>query len=153
MEESVKEVVKKYEALVIVSCKNGGDAVSTIIEKLKKLIESNASLDSLDEWGKRKLAYDINKEKEAYYVLFTFTSKSDFPAEFIRICRITDGIVRAMVTTCFVKKDKKRRNAKVGKENKDQEGTLIESEGEVKDTEVKVESPENLNESEVGNEC
>lgn len=145
LEETVKELVKKYEALVIISCKNGGDAVSSIIEKLKKLIESNAMLESVDEWGKRKLAYDINKEKEAYYVLFTFESKSDFPAEFVRICRITDGAVRAMVTNCLVKKHKKGRNSKAEKGNDVSEGTPVDSVNKSDDEEVK--SDETLNES------
>lgn len=106
-EAASSELEKKYEALVIISCKDGGDGVSAIIEKLKKLIEGSAKLGSVDEWGRKKLAYPINKENEAYYVLFTFTSSSEFPAEFIRICRITDGVVRAMVTKLIVKKSRK----------------------------------------------
>ena len=54
-------------------------------------------LGSVDEWGKRKLAYLINKESEGYYVLFNFISESEFPAELDRIYKITDGILRSLI--------------------------------------------------------
>ena len=46
--------------------------VQKVVEKFKALIENNATLKNVDEWGKRKLAYLINKESEGYYVLFDF---------------------------------------------------------------------------------
>ena len=68
-----------------------------MINKFQKLIESKATLDNVDKWGKRRLAYMINKETEAYYVLFDFTSDSDFPAELDRIYKITDGVLRSLI--------------------------------------------------------
>ncbi len=86
-----------YETVVVFSLKNGEEAVSTLVQKIKELIEKNAVLDGVDEWGKRKLAYLINKEAEGYYVLFNFTSESEFPAELDRIYKITDGILRSLI--------------------------------------------------------
>jgi small subunit ribosomal protein S6 len=88
----------KYEVMVVFSIKNGEDSVKSLVEKFKKLIEKNGTLENVDEWGKRKLAYEINYESEAYYVLYTFESKPDFPAEFDRVVNITDGVLRSMVT-------------------------------------------------------
>ncbi len=85
-----------YEAVVIFSVKNGDD-VSALVEKFKALIEANGTLDSVDEWGKRKLAYPINYENEGYYVLYTFESEPEFPAEFERIINITDDAIRTMI--------------------------------------------------------
>lgn len=85
-----------YEAVVIFSVKNGDD-VSALVEKFKALIEANGTLDSVDEWGKRKLAYPINYENEGYYVLYTFESEPEFPAEFERIVNITDDAVRVLI--------------------------------------------------------
>ncbi|MBQ8827256.1 MAG: 30S ribosomal protein S6, partial [Oscillospiraceae bacterium] len=62
------------------------------------LIEANGTMESVNEWGKRKLAYEINYEAEGYYVLYTFTSKPDFPAELDRVFKITDGVMRSMTT-------------------------------------------------------
>ena len=49
-----------YEAMMVFSVKNGEEGVPALIEKFKALIEQNGTLDSIDEWGKRKLAYAIN---------------------------------------------------------------------------------------------
>lgn len=90
-------VKSAYETVVVFSLKNGEEAVSAMVQKIKELIENNAVLDSIDEWGKRRFAYMINKESEGYYVLFNFTSSPDFPAELDRIYKITDGIVRSLI--------------------------------------------------------
>lgn len=88
--------MSKYEAVVVFSVKNGDD-VSALVEKFKALIEKSGTLESVDEWGKRRLAYEINKETEAYYVLFDFKSEAEFPAEFDRVLMITDGVLRSMI--------------------------------------------------------
>ena len=54
-------------------------------------------ISEVDEWGKRKLAYLINKEAEGYYVLINFESNAEFPAELDRIYKITDGVLRSMI--------------------------------------------------------
>lgn len=91
------EVKNSYEAVIIISMKQGEEGIASIIEKFTGLVEKHATLDGVDEWGKRKLAYLINKEAEGYYVLFNFTSTSEFPAEFERVSLITDGILRSLV--------------------------------------------------------
>ncbi len=93
----MSNVKAAYETVVVFSLKNGEEAVSALVQKFKELIEKNAVLDGVDEWGKRKLAYLINKESEGYYVLFNFTSESEFPAELDRIYKITDGILRSLI--------------------------------------------------------
>ncbi|MCD7774669.1 MAG: 30S ribosomal protein S6 [Clostridiales bacterium] len=85
-----------YEAVLIFSVKDGDD-VSALVEKFKALIEANGTLTSVDEWGKRRLAYPINYETEGYYVLYNFEAEPDFPAEFERIANITDRTIRSMV--------------------------------------------------------
>ena len=60
-------------------------------------IEKHATLKNVDEWGKRKLAYLINKESEGYYVLFDFESTAEFPAELDRIYKITEGVMRSII--------------------------------------------------------
>jgi small subunit ribosomal protein S6 len=92
--EKMKEA---YESILIVSCKNGDEAIAEVVGKFKKMIETGATLDSVEEWGKRKLAYLINKESEGYYVLFNFTCDADFPAELDRVYNITDGVLRSLI--------------------------------------------------------
>ncbi len=94
----VKMALKaNYETVMVISMKQGEEGVQAIIEKIKALIEKHAVLQSVDEWGKRKLAYLINKESEGYYVLINFESEAEFPAELDRIYKITDGIMRSLI--------------------------------------------------------
>lgn len=88
---------EKYEAMVVFSVKNGEEQVQSLVTKFTDLIKANGELVNVDEWGKRKLAYPINYENDGYYVVYTFSSKTDFPAEFERIINITDGVLRSMV--------------------------------------------------------
>ena len=92
--EKMKEA---YESIIIVSCKNGEEAIAEVVGKYKKMIETGATLDSVEEWGKRKLAYMINKESEGYDVLFNFTCDAEFPAELDRVYNITDGVLRSLI--------------------------------------------------------
>ena len=86
-----------YEAMVVLSTKQGEDAIKALIEKFTAVIQENATLESVDEWGKRVLAYEINDETEGYYVLFNFNSVPSFPMELERRLNITDGILRSLV--------------------------------------------------------
>ena len=86
-----------YETVMVISMKQGEEGIQALIEKFKALIEKNATLQSVDEWGRRKLAYLINKESEGYYVLMNFEAEAEFPAELDRIYKITDGIMRSLI--------------------------------------------------------
>ncbi len=88
---------EKYEAVIVFSLKNGEDAVKTLVTKFSDRIKEHAELIDIDEWGKRKLAYDINYESDGYYVVYHFDSKPEFPDEFERVLNITDGILRYLV--------------------------------------------------------
>ena len=86
-----------YETMLVFSVANGEEGAQELLAKFKDLIEKNGELESIDEWGKRRLAYPINYETEGYYVLYTFESEPEFPAEFERIINITDDAVRTMI--------------------------------------------------------
>ena len=65
----MEKIQNSYETVLVISLKLGDEGVAAMVQKFKDLIEANATLESVDEWGKRRLAYLINKEAEAYYVL------------------------------------------------------------------------------------
>ena len=87
-----------YECLYIVNSALGEEAITAITDKFTALIEANATIDSINVWGNRRLAYPINDLNDGYYVLVKFESAPDFPAELDRIFNITDGIFRALIT-------------------------------------------------------
>lgn len=90
-------VKASYEAVFVFSMTLGEDGIAAIKEKFQTLIEQNAEIGEIDEWGKRRLAYLINDEEEGFYVLYNFVSAPDFPAELERVSKITDGVLRSMV--------------------------------------------------------
>ncbi len=90
-------MINKYEAAMVFSVANGEEALNALKDKFNDLIAKNGTIENVDDWGKRRLAYLINDEAEGYYVFTTFTSEANFPAELERVAGITDGVLRVMV--------------------------------------------------------
>ena len=79
------KISQSYETVMVFSCKNE-EAIPALVEKFTTLISDNATVDGVEEWGKRRLAYPINYETEGYYVLVNYEvtklnsdEKSRFP--------------------------------------------------------------------------
>ena len=90
--------MSNYETIIIYSVKNGEEAAKELSEKFKAMMEKNGTVDSVDEWGKRRLAYLINDEEDGYYVLYNHACEPEFPAELERVAGITEGVLRIMTT-------------------------------------------------------
>lgn len=87
--------MNKYELAVIVSAKIEDDARAEVVEKVKALITRfGGNLIDVDEWGKRRFAYEIQKMKEGYYYFIHFESDSTVPAEVEERIRIMDNVLR-----------------------------------------------------------
>ncbi len=91
------EKINKYETIFVIDATKAEEEITALVEKFKSLIETNGEIVSVDDWGKRRLAYPINDLTEGYYVLINFKSGTDFPAELERVYGITDGIIRDIV--------------------------------------------------------
>ena len=85
-----------YETMYIVESTGTEEATAALVNKFKALIEENGTIESFNEWGKRKLAYPINDMTEGYYVLVNYTADPSFVAELERIFNITEGVMRSM---------------------------------------------------------
>ncbi len=92
------KINETYEAMIVFSLNQGEDGVKALEEKFKGMMAAAGTVESVDEWGKRKLAYEIDDQTEGYYVLYTFTATPDFPAELDRVLKITEGVMRSMIT-------------------------------------------------------
>ena len=92
------KATEKYELMYILNPNLTEEETAGLVEKFKALVESNGTLDEMQEMGKRKLAYEINYLSEGYYVLVKFTSGPEFPAELDRVLGITDGVIRSLIT-------------------------------------------------------
>ena len=85
---------KNYEIMLVFSVKDGEDAAKELFEIFKALVEKHDGvINDVDEWGKRKLAYEINDEAEGYYVVVKYAAEPTFPVEMERVLRITDGVL------------------------------------------------------------
>ncbi|MBR6633470.1 MAG: 30S ribosomal protein S6 [Clostridia bacterium] len=93
----MEKITSKYEVIFVVDGTLAEEAAVELINKFKGMIEANATIDEVQDWGKKRLAYPINDVTDGYYTLVHFTSAHDFPAELERNFNITDGILRALV--------------------------------------------------------
>ncbi len=91
------KISAKYETIFIVRPDLSEEDTAAIVEKFKTLAADHGTVESVDEWGKRRLAYEINDFNDGYYVLMNFTAAPDFPAELDRVYKITDGIIRSII--------------------------------------------------------
>ena len=83
--------------MFVVDCTLGEESVKAIVDKFTTLISENATVESVDEWGKRRLAYPIDYKNDGYYVLVNFKSEGAFTLELERVFGITEGILRSIV--------------------------------------------------------
>ena len=87
--------MNKYELAVVVSAKIEDDERAQVIEKVKALIERfGGQISDVDEWGKKKLAYEIQKMREGYYYFIQFDASAECPAEIERRVRIMEPVMR-----------------------------------------------------------
>ena len=91
------KVSAKYEVVYIINPTKSEEETAALVAKFTALAEQHATAVEVEEWGKRKLAYEIDDQTEGYYVLMKFTSAPEFPAELDRIYKITDGVLRSMI--------------------------------------------------------
>lgn len=89
--------MNKYETIFIVDSDLSEEARTPVIERFKNLIESNGQLESIEEWGTRRLAYPINDKLEGYYVLVNYSAPPDFPRELERVFKISDSILKFLI--------------------------------------------------------
>ena len=92
------KITGKYEVLYIIDATIGEEATAALVEKFKAMVEAEGTLSNIDEWGKRRLAYEINDMTEGYYVLMNMETKPEFPAELERVMKITEGVMRVLTT-------------------------------------------------------
>ena len=90
--------MNSYELLYILNNELADEAKEQVIEKLNAVVTANGgTVDSVDKWGTRRLAYPINFKNEGFYVLVNFTAPATLPDELERVMRITDSVYRFMI--------------------------------------------------------
>lgn len=91
--------MRKYECVYIISPTLEEEQVKAMVERFNNLVSQNGELESTEEWGKKKLAYEVQDQKEGYYVLMNFSANPDFPAELERNFKITEEVLKYLVVS------------------------------------------------------
>ena len=90
--------MNSYELLYILNNELSDEAKGAVVEKLIAVVTDNGgTIDGIDKWGTRKLAYPIDYKTEGYYVLVNFTAPATLPDELERVMRITDAVIRFLI--------------------------------------------------------
>lgn len=90
--------MNKYELALVVSAKLDNEGVAAVVDNAKQLIERfGGQVSEVEEWGKRKLAYEIQKQTEAYYFFINFDAEPQVPAQLESVMRIMDNVLRYLV--------------------------------------------------------
>mgnify|MGYP004470102379 FL=1 len=92
-----EKMTNSYETIFIIDASLEEDQIAAVKEKFTSLIAANGTVSNVDDWGKRRLAYEINDKTEGYYVLVDFESDGEFPKELDRQYRINDAILRTII--------------------------------------------------------
>ena len=91
--------MNKYEMLYIIANDIEDEAKEAVIAKFEKIVTDNGgSVEKIDKWGTKKLAYEIDYKAEGYYVLMTFTAAHTLNKELERVAGISDEVIRQMIT-------------------------------------------------------
>lgn len=90
--------MRKYEGVFIFLPNMEEEKRNQLLDRLKGIIEADGTISNVDEWGVRKLAYLIDDIAEGYYVVMNFETKPEVVDEVKRIAKISDSIMRHMIT-------------------------------------------------------
>ena len=87
--------MNKYELALVVSAKIEDDARTATVEKAKEYItRAGGTVTEVEDWGKKKLAYEVQKMSEAYYYFIQFDAEADVPGQLEQAVRIMDHVLR-----------------------------------------------------------
>ena len=89
--------MNKYESVVIINPNVEETALKALIERFETLINTDGKVEKVNELGKKKLAYEVKKNKEGYYVVYDFEANPSLIAELERNYRITDEVIKFIV--------------------------------------------------------
>ena len=88
--------MNKYESIIIINPNDDEEGMKALISRFTDLINTDGKVEKVDELGKRKLAYEVKKNTEGFYVVFYFEANTSLIAELERNYRITDEVIKFM---------------------------------------------------------
>lgn len=96
--------MKKYELIFVTDASLELEVINDVVTKFTDLVKNNATIVEATNWGKRKLAYEVNKKWDGFYTLIQFEGPADFIKELERVLRIDERVMKFLV----IKVDEKK---------------------------------------------
>ncbi|MBN1776283.1 MAG: 30S ribosomal protein S6 [Oscillospiraceae bacterium] len=90
-------MANKYEMIVVLSPVLGEEGFASTTESIKTKLETGATIEVQETLGMKRMAYEINDQKEGFYLQFNFSSEPEFPKELDRVLKITEGVLRHLI--------------------------------------------------------
>jgi len=101
-------VIRPYETAVVIDGTLSDDAIQREQEKLEEFFKSNSEFEKVDVWGKRPLAYTINKKKIGHYAIFIYKADGDIAAAFDKHVKLNEAVLRHLTTVRDLKNEAAR---------------------------------------------
>lgn len=90
-------MTNKYELVFVLSMELGDDGIEAYQQRVEDLINEHGEVTNVDVWGQRKLAYEIQDQREGYYILINFNAEPEFPQELDRVLKLNDQVLRHLI--------------------------------------------------------
>ena len=95
--KTMAKINASYETIFVVDCALGDEGIKSMTEKFTSLIASNGEITEVNEWGKKRLAYEIQHMKEGFFYFIQFEADVDAPKQIEQEVRIMDNVLRFLV--------------------------------------------------------
>ncbi len=104
----------RYETIIILKPTLSDEEIGTTVNKIKEIIvKEGGEVIEIENWGKRKLVYDVKKQKKGNYILLRYKGKGTIVSELERHCRLEDAVIR-FLTVKLKGKEAKRAQEAIG---------------------------------------
>ena len=90
-------MARAYELLYVIDPRLDEEATKALNDRIQNLVSANGTVGETEDWGKKRLAYEIDDQREGTYVLVNFTAEAEAPREIERVLRIADGVLRYLI--------------------------------------------------------
>ncbi|MDD3045181.1 MAG: 30S ribosomal protein S6 [Candidatus Delongbacteria bacterium] len=90
--------MKRYETVLIIDPTLDQDKIDTVISRYEEMIKSDGEITAVDQWGKKRLAYPINKKPTGFYVLFKYNAGNKIPQKLVDDMNLNSSVIRYMTT-------------------------------------------------------
>jgi small subunit ribosomal protein S6 len=101
-------VIRPYETAVVIDGTLSDDAIQKEQEQLEEFFKSNSEFEKVDVWGKRALAYTINKKKTGHFAVFYYRASGDIAAAFDKHVKLDESLLRHLTTVRDLKNEAAR---------------------------------------------